>query len=285
MLILNGVDIASGSSAPITINSADKAMIVLAERTENRVSDGKVYVYDDSVEEKPNAAIFGKDDLTINVSGSLIVEGNFNHGIAGKDDLKITGGNISVTAVNDGIKGRDSIAVRDGILTIDAGGDGRHAEATLTINGGELTITRSCEGLEGKDIVINEGLIRLESSDDGINGSTGAGDQAMGGRPGPGQAVPGQFMAGDSQLTINGGYIAVDTRGDGLDINGAITMTGGLVLVNGPVENNDGPVDYIGSFDIRGGFVVAAVTVAGSANAGFFGGGPGRPGGTRRQRP
>ena len=52
---------------------------------------------------------------------------------------------------------------------------------------------------------------------------------------------------GDSRLTINGGYIAVDALGDGIDINGTVEMTGGIVLVNGPTANNNGALDHEGS--------------------------------------
>ena len=52
------------------------------------------------------ACIFSHDDLTINGSGALTVTGNLNDGIHSKDDLIITGGNLSVTAVNDGLKGK-----------------------------------------------------------------------------------------------------------------------------------------------------------------------------------
>ncbi|MGC9523818.1 MAG: hypothetical protein ACP5HG_18350 [Anaerolineae bacterium] len=61
----------------------------------------------------------------------------------------------------------------------------------------------------------------------------------------------------DATLDVNGGYVAVDARGDGLDINGPIRMTGGVVLVNGPTANFNGAVDYFGSFEITGGFLVA----------------------------
>ena len=67
-------------------------------------------------------------------------------------------------------------------------------------------------------------------------------------------------------LYINGGYIWVDADGDGLDINGAIEMTDGVVLVNGPTENMNGALDYDGGFNISGGFLVA-VGSAGMAQA------------------
>jgi hypothetical protein len=42
---------------------------------------------------------------------------------------------------------------------------------------------------------------------------------------------------------------------------------------------------YTPGTDVATFTISSAVTVAGSANAGFFGGGPGGPGGTRPQRP
>ena len=51
--------------------------------------------------------------------------------------------------------------------------------------------------------------------------------------------------------------------GVGLDINGSVYMTGGTVLIRGPVANNNGALDYGGVFEINGGWLVAA----GSAGA------------------
>jgi len=382
-LVLNGVDIACATSAPIYVVNAEKTVITLADGTENYVTDGDAYVLKDAESDEPNATIFSKDDLTINGNGSLTVQANYNNGIASKDDLKITGGNITVNAVNDGVKGRDSIAVKDGIITIAAGGDGMqanndedaeegyiviesgtlhitagadaiqaetrlvisggdidilsgggssngsranvggnqgvrnnpvdsnsvesakglkagvdvtitggtitidsaddaihsndsltidggdivvatgddgvHADNTIAINGGDLRITKSYEGIEGAAITINAGEIHLVASDDGINAvSAGA---ALTGRPGPGG-----FVSGNNYLHINGGYVVVDALGDGFDINGSIGMTGGVVIINGPTVQFNGPIDYDGAFEITGGFLVAAGS-AGMAQA------------------
>jgi hypothetical protein len=89
------------------------------------------------------------------------------------------------------------------------------------------------------------------------------GDMAQGGQPsemgqmgGPGQeSFP---STGDYYLYINGGYVVVDAGGDGLDVNGSIEMTDGVVIVNGPTMNMNGALDYDGSFTITGGFLVAA---------------------------
>ena len=34
-------------------------------------------------------------------------------------------------------------------------------------------------------------------------------------------------------------------------------MTGGVVIANGPTSNNNGPLDYLGAFEVTGGFLVA----------------------------
>ena len=81
----------------------------------------------------------------------------------------------------------------------------------------------------------------------------------MGGRGGrPGQAQESFSYTGANYLNINGGYLVLDSAGDGLDSNGAIVMTGGTVLVNGPTEQMNGALDYDGGFKISGGLLVAA---------------------------
>lgn len=59
-----------------------------------------------------------------------------------------------------------------------------------------------------------------------------------------------------SQLYISGG-IAIVTGSDGIDSNGNMVMTAGVVIVNGPTTNNNGPIHYGGTFQMTGGFLVA----------------------------
>ena len=54
--------------------------------------------------------------------------------------------------------------------------------------------------------------------------------------------------------------------GDGIDSNGAIEMTGGVVIVHGPTMNGNSALDYDGVFNISGGFLAAAGS-AGMAQA------------------
>lgn len=279
-LILNGVDIASANSSPIYIKNAEKTLIVLAENTQNKLTDGKTYVYDDVAEEEPNATVFSKDDLSFFGTGSLTINANFADGIVSKDGLVIKSGNFIVNSADDAIRGKDYLIIRDGSFTINskadglkssndsdaalgyviidkgtyniaAGDDGIHAETKLIINGGDINISQSYEGIEGAEITINDGTIHIVSSDDGINVASGTASQGGG--------FGGQNNAASNglHLYINGGYIYVNANGDGLDSNGSITMTGGTVIVNGPSANGNGALDYDGSFKITGGYLIA----------------------------
>jgi hypothetical protein len=168
--------------------------------------------------------------------------------------LTIAGGTVKIDSSDDSIHSNGSIVISGGNMTLTSGDDGIHADATIEISGGDIRIIKSYEGIESAIITINKGNIHLVSSDDGINVVGGVDDSAINGRPGQNQFT----STGSNYLIINGGYLVVDAKGDGLDVNGPITMTGGNVIVNGPTLNDNGALDYSGSFKITGGYLVAA---------------------------
>lgn len=200
-LILSGVTIYN-AMAPIYVKSAKNVCITLATGTVNTISDSSEYTYEDG-EDEPAAAVYSKDDLTINGDGELIVNANYDKGIHSKDDLKIISGKITVNSVGDAIKGKDCLLIKDGEITITTGVDGLksnndsneekgyviieggkinisagddavHAESWLIVYGGEINITECCEGLEGKKVEIYGGDINIVSSDDSINAASGS---------------------------------------------------------------------------------------------------------------
>ena len=180
--------------------------------------------------------------------------------------MLIDNGTFVIDAADDAIHSNGNITINGGAFTLNTGDDGLHADATLTINGGNIAIPTSYEGLESAVITINAGDINLTSSDDGINvagGIDGSGQMAGPGRGGRGQGGPGAqagevtTYTGAYYLYINGGAIVVNAQGDGLDANGAIEMTGGVVVVNGPTQQGNGALDYDGTFNISGGTLVA----------------------------
>lgn len=326
-LVLNNAEINCSDNAPIYVKNSGKTIISLVEGTENKITDGNTYVLDDAEDDEPNAAIFSKDDLTINGSGNLSVNANYNNGIFGKDDLKITGGNIDITSADDGLLGRDLLAVRDSNITINSKGDGIrstndtddtkgnivlengsyiitsgtkgiksesditiidgkytinstddsihsndsvsisggifnitseddgiHADSEINISGGTINILNSYEGIESAVINISNGIIQVAASDDGINVAGGNDGSSVNGRPGQNSFASSENYS----LNISGGKLYVDASGDGLDANGSIYMSGGTVIVNGPVSNGNGALDYDQKFEISGGLLIAA---------------------------
>ncbi|MBN1996678.1 hypothetical protein JW935_03935 [candidate division KSB1 bacterium] len=65
---------------------------------------------------------------------------------------------------------------------------------------------------------------------------------------------------GGSSRTVTGDNSAkgIKAVGDGIDINGSVMMTDGILLINGPIAQMNGALDYDSSFKITGGLVVAA---------------------------
>ena len=156
-LVLNNVSLTCSNSAPIYVKSAKNAIIVLPDSTQNTITDGETYDFEDTSTDEPNAAIFSKDDLTIKGTGSLNVTANYNNGISSKDDLKITGGNISVTSADDGLMGKDSITIKGGNINVNASGDGLKSTNTedtskgyVLIEGGTLNITSTNDGIQAE---------------------------------------------------------------------------------------------------------------------------------------
>lgn len=139
-LIFKGFTAASSSTAPLYIESADKVVIELAAGTVNSLTDAAVYQFADPAETKPNACLYSADDLTIKGDGSLTVTGNYNNGIASKNDLRIKGGQITVSAPNNILKGGDSVLVEKGTLKLSGGEDAIKTDNEVDIDKGFVHI-------------------------------------------------------------------------------------------------------------------------------------------------
>lgn len=170
-IILNGVNITCSNSAPIYVMNSKKTIISLADNTENYVTDGETYVFEDESTDEPNSAIFSKSDLIFIGNGSLNVQGKYNNGITSKDDLKIQSGNITVNAVADGIRGKDSVAITDGDIIVNACQDGIKSnndkdedKGYVLIESGKINIISGEDGIQGeKSVFVKDGDITIIS--------------------------------------------------------------------------------------------------------------------------
>jgi len=251
-LILDGVNITTSDDAPILVRNAAKAVLYLPPDTVNTLTDGAASTRDGAIHCKTRLSIFGP--------GRLSVTGNVDDGINAEGGIVIEDGVYDVRSQHAGLKSDINVIINGGAFRIDAGTDGIHGEESLAVNGGNVNIVRSGEGIEAATITMGGGTVHILSSDDGVNAASGDGGEMGGGRrPGPGEV-------GSNPFFMKGGYLYVNADGDGLDINGPIEMTGGTILIDGPTRNDNGAIDYTGSFEISGGFFVGAGS-AGMAQA------------------
>lgn len=180
-LILAGASVSAQDGPAINCQSADKLVITLAQGTHNSLSDGTTY--SEQVDEEPNAALYSRADLSINGEGELSVTGNYKAGILSKDDLKITGGTLTVMAAGDALRGRDGVAITGGTLSLSAGDDG---------------IQSNYEGDVSKGwVVIEDGDIVINATGDGISAESVA-----------------QLTGGSVTIVSGGGAAAVSSAED-----------------------------------------------------------------------
>lgn len=282
-LILDQFSITNSKDAPI-VNEKGTVQILLKENTENKVADRRSAKEDtDSGAEKSgsktddtnastdfDAAIYSEGDLLLGGQGSLTVEGGYedgihsksaltmesgtyeitasHHGLNGKKALTVKDGTYGITTVEDALHSKGDVSVENGKMTILAGDDALHADQTLTVKNGTIDIQKSNEGLEGITVNVEGGDISIQSSDDGINGAGESED---------GSAV-------DISVNISGGKVKIVPGGDGIDSNGNLNVSGGTIVVDGPSDGRNAPIDYDGTATITGGTVFA------SGNSGMF---------------
>ncbi|RYD04942.1 hypothetical protein N752_12200 [Desulforamulus aquiferis] len=243
-IVLNGVSITCPDSAPIYVKQADKVFLTLGEGTKNTITDGATYILADG-EEEPDAAIFSKEDLTINGSGELIVKANYNNGITSKDDLIITGGDIIVNSARDGLRGRDMVAIYGGAFVINADGDGIKSnndkdtdKGWVSIDGGTFEITAGNDGIQAETIAqITGGTITIKTGGGSAEASVARQNDM---RPGWGKDQAEQTDASESTkgikgktaVYVTGGNINIDSKDDSLHSNGDICITAGTLILS-----------------------------------------------------
>ena len=256
-LVLNGVDITSEASAALYILEADKVFVTLFGGTTNTLANGGSFTAID--DNNIDGALFSKQDLTLNGTGSLTVTSPAGHGIVCKDDLVITGGTYVVNSASHGIDANDSVRVTDANITIDAGKDAIHCENSddaakgfVYISGGTIKAEAEGDGIAASAYMqIESGTIDLLVGGGSENGSKAHSDHFggfMGGGHGGGR--PGGMVPGNSQTTetdenstsmkglksansmlISGGSITINSADDAIHSDVSLTINGGTFTI------------------------------------------------------
>lgn len=210
-------------------------------------------------------AIVSKDDLKI-IRGTYQITSS-DDGIRGRDSVYIKDGDFTIQSKGDGIKTTNDtdsekgfILIENGTFSINASSDGIQSEAKLLIKNGDFNITTgggssitsihedwgrwgsssssssdnsSAKGLKsGDNLVIENGDITIDSSDDSIHSNN-----YLGIKNGVYHISSGDDgIHADTQLIIDGGEIEITQSYEGLE-SASITINSGNISI---VSSDDG---------------------------------------------
>ena len=220
-LVLENAVLTNENGPAIYVRSADKVFITAAEGTENVISDGADYAVTDGDTEL-DAAVFSKEDLTLNGAGKLTINGNCKHAVVSKDDLVVTAKALTVNAENAGLCGKDSVRVSGASVQITAGSDGIRSDNDEDAEKGYVGVTDSSLTIvSGKDGIQAETV--FTSADSAITVTAGGGSSA---RSADASESYKGIKAGTA-LTVSGGTMQIDALDDALHTNGSILIEAG----------------------------------------------------------
>lgn len=235
------------------------------------------------------------DNIGVYIKGGLIyanLSSEAGKGIKCDLDVEVAGGklclNTSGNAIyesdeNDtssaaGIKTDGSIVISGGTHTLKStgtGGKGLNADTDITISGGETTITTtggkytytssltsSPKGAKADgNITISDGKLNISvtGKSDGSEGLESKGTMSISGGEVYVYAYDDAINAAKA-LNVTGGKVyAYASNNDGIDSNGTLIVSGGLVIASGTSAPEGGiDVDNSNNFKINGGIVISA---------------------------
>lgn len=214
-LVLDNANITNDNGACIVFTKASEAILTLKEGSSNTLVDGEKYAFPTPDQDEPNAALYSKEDLTIQGAGSLTIDANYASAINSKDGLKINGGTFDLTAAEHGIKGKDYLVINDGTIKINAIGDGIKSSnyenemvGYVDINGGTIEIYSEDEAVQGVSAVnFNGGSVTVNSLNNGVK------------------------CAGT--INFNGGSLVLDAQDNALDASEITLNPAANVTING----------------------------------------------------
>lgn len=240
-IVLDGVNIQNSDSAAIYIKQADKVFLTTAKGSMNTFTVSGEYVQTD--ENVVDAAIYSKDDLTMNGAGTLAIQAAYGHGVVSKNDLILTSGSYEITAASHGLSGQDSVRIANGSYQIKSSKDGVHAENTedstlgfLYIADGNFNISAEGDGFSASSI--------LQIDDGDLNITTGGGSEAVTltnneERPEFHQMVTqdddedsAKGVKAGGNLILNGGTVQINSSDDALHTNANCYLNEGVFKVS-----------------------------------------------------
>ncbi len=277
-LYLDGVTINGTAGPALDLESAQKVFIVSAFGTTNTLTDASTRTM------TMKAALYGKGPMVFSGDGTTSVTGSYKHGVFSNDYIRIRGGTVRVAvSTKDAVRSVNGFIFDDGKLTVTATGttvddeskgikvEGSETTGTgkgfIVINGGYITVTSVGKAITaGWDIdedastastsddpspyvVVNNGVISLTT--------TGTPYEYVSG--GTTVSCSPEGIEAKSDLTINDGYMTINTTDDALNAGTSVTIKGGYLYC---ASSRNDAIDSNGKLTIAGGVIVAIGTGA-----------------------
>lgn len=272
-LILDNVTMTTSSAPCIYVKNADKVLIQSTESSS--------LTFNGSSSAKEDAAIYAKDDVTINGSGVLNITSNL-HGIVCKDDLKITGSTLNVKAESIGIKSEGTVRIGGGTILVESGHDGIQIEnddndASFYFEKASAVISSGYDGISVKSGDSNKtftGFVELNGGTLTILTASGKGSDASKDKNTSQKGIKtdgnitiaetlltisaaDDAIHGNANITIKSGQLGLSSSDDGITAAGDLTIDGGAVVITKSYEGleaenvtiNNGTVSVTASDD------------------------------------
>jgi hypothetical protein len=270
-LYLDGVTINATDGPAFNLISSQKAFIVSASGTSNTLTDQTT---SSTMDKK--GAVYSKGTMVFSGDGTISVTGNYKHGIYSKDYIRICGGTLYVAvSARDAVRSVNAFIFDDGNLTINATGTVEDDESKgikvegdddttygagkgyIVINGGRINITSAGKAITAgwdidedlgsndsgnpdPDVIVNNGVINITTTVVPYDNASGS-------------CSP-EGIEAKSDLTINNGYITINTTDDGFNAGDSITINNGYIYLKSLYAD---ATDSNGSTTITGGVIVA----------------------------
>lgn len=244
-----------------------------------------------------NESVAGEPDAAVGViwidGGTLDLTAGSDAADAARQ-LTVLSADLTIAAGDDGLHSENVLRIAGGNVNITDSVEGIEG-AYMYLSGGEVSVVSSDDGinvsggveaLTATDAEATTGTVADPGAEAGGRPAGGPmGDPSVEGRTGgttePGSQVsatdpvddlssltvsamegsgfggPAEGDNGTRFLEFSDGTYVIDTTSDGVDVNGAMTMTGGTLVVSGTDNARQGALDVDDAFTISGGTLAA----------------------------
>lgn len=267
-IVLDGASVTNSTSAALYVLHANKVFVTVEEGTENLLANGGTFqaIDDNNID----AALFTKQDVTFNGSGTLKISSPSGHGISGKDDLAFTSGIYSIESGLHGIDANNSVRLANSVMNIESGNDGIHAENSDDTSlgfvyalSGNYTINAAGDGMSaGSYMQIENGTYDIISGGGSVNAEEKTSDMGMmgGGMMGHDGMMGGRRPGGYGAVTVSASAFGIASSDSSTEEDTSVSTKGikavGNILINSgeiTVDSADDSVHSDASFTMNSG--------------------------------